>query len=65
MQGQAASMGLLLLAAVVMGERQSHSNARVVVHRPLGGYSEQAKKMTIHFKEIVQISDAQNALYIK
>lgn len=54
--GQAASVGSLLLAAVAKGERLSLSNARVIVHQPLGGYSGQAKDMTIHSKEVVRIS---------
>lgn len=62
--GQAASMGSLLLAAAA-SERQSLSNAKVMVHQQLGGYSGQAKDMTIHSKEMVRICDAQNALYVK
>ncbi|KAK1390253.1 ATP-dependent Clp protease proteolytic subunit [Heracleum sosnowskyi] len=63
--GQAASMGSLLLAAGAKGERRSLPNARVMIHQPSGGYSGQAKDITIHTKEIVRIWDALNALYVK
>lgn len=63
--GQAASMGSLLLAAGAKGERRSLPNATVMVHQPSGGYSGQAKDLTIHTKEIVRLWDALNALYAK
>lgn len=63
--GQAASMGSLLLAAGAKGERRSLPNARVMIHQPSGGYSGQAKDITIHTKEIVRIWDALNTLYVK
>ncbi|KAK1390255.1 hypothetical protein POM88_018433 [Heracleum sosnowskyi] len=51
--------------SVTKGERQPLSNARVMVHQPLGGCNGQAKDMTIHSEEIVRFCDAQIALYIK
>ncbi|KAH7547547.1 hypothetical protein FEM48_Zijuj01G0321400 [Ziziphus jujuba var. spinosa] len=63
--GQAASMGSLLLAAGTKGERRSLPNATVMVHQPSGGYSGQAKDMTIHTKQIVRVWDSLNALYSK
>lgn len=63
--GQAASMGSLLLAAGAKGERRSLPNATMMIHQPSGGYSGQAKDMTIHTKQIVRVWDALNELYSK
>lgn len=63
--GQAASMGSLLLAAGTKGERRSLPNATIMIHQPSGGYSGQAKDMTIHTKQIVRVWDSLNQLYAK
>ncbi|KAK4772500.1 hypothetical protein SAY86_014275 [Trapa natans] len=63
--GQAASMGSLLLAAGAKGERKALPNATIMIHQPSGGFSGQAKDMTIHTKQIVRVWDALNALYAK
>lgn len=63
--GQAASMASLLLAAGAKGERRALPNATVMIHQPSGGYSGQAKDITIHTKQIVRVWDSLNALYCK
>lgn len=63
--GQAASMGSLLLASGTKGERRALPNSTIMIHQPSGGYSGQAKDMTIHTKQIVRVWDALNALYCK
>lgn len=63
--GQAASMASLLLASGTKGERRALPNSTVMIHQPSGGYSGQAKDMTIHTKQIVRVWDALNALYCK
>ena len=63
--GQAASMASLLLAAGAKGERKALPNATVMIHQPSGGYSGQAKDLTIHTKQIVRVWDSLNALYCK
>lgn len=63
--GQAASVASLLLAAGAKGERRSLPNATIMIHQPSGGYSGQAKDMTIHTKQIVRVWDALNQLYSK
>ncbi|KAJ0428215.1 putative endopeptidase Clp [Helianthus annuus] len=63
--GQAASMGSLLLAAAAKGERRSLPNATIMFHQPLGGYSGQAKDISIHTKQIIRVWDSLNALYSK
>ncbi|XP_051145689.1 ATP-dependent Clp protease proteolytic subunit 2, mitochondrial-like [Andrographis paniculata] len=63
--GQAASMASLLLAAGTKGERRALPNATIMIHQPSGGYSGQAKDMTIHTKQILRVWDSLNALYSK
>lgn len=63
--GQAASMGSLLLAAGAKGQRRALPNATIMIHQPSGGYSGQAKDMTIHTKQIVRVWDSLNVLYAK
>uniref|UniRef100_A0A2P2Q3Q1 ATP-dependent Clp protease proteolytic subunit n=1 Tax=Rhizophora mucronata TaxID=61149 RepID=A0A2P2Q3Q1_RHIMU len=63
--GQAASMASLLLAAGAKGERKSLPNATIMIHQPSGGYSGQARDMTIHTKQIVRVWDSLNELYVK
>ena len=58
-------MGSLLLAAGTKGQRRSLPNATIMIHQPSGGYSGQAKDMTIHTKQIVRIWDSLNELYSK
>ncbi|KAB1993995.1 hypothetical protein E1A91_D13G071500v1 [Gossypium mustelinum] len=57
--------GQVTAAAGAKGERRSLPNATVMIHQPSGGYSGQAKDLTIHTKQIVRVWDALNALYSK
>ncbi|KAH7842522.1 hypothetical protein Vadar_006343 [Vaccinium darrowii] len=63
--GQAASMASLLLASGAKGERRSLPNATVMIHQPSGGYSGQAKDISIHTKQIIRVWDSLNELYAK
>ncbi|KAF7145748.1 hypothetical protein RHSIM_Rhsim04G0166700 [Rhododendron simsii] len=63
--GQAASMGSLLLAAGAKGERRALPNATIMIHQPSGGYSGQAKDISIHTKQIIRVWDSLNELYAK
>lgn len=63
--GQAASMASLLLAAGAKGVRRSLPNATIMIHQPSGGYSGQAKDISIHTKQIIRIWDSLNDLYVK
>ena len=58
-------MGSLLLAAGAKGERRALPNSTVMIHQPSGGFSGQAKDMTIHTKQIVRVWDSLNELYAK
>ena len=63
--GQAASMGSLLLAAGQPGMRYVTPNARVMVHQPSGGFSGQASDIERHAKEIVELKQRLNQIYVE
>jgi ATP-dependent Clp protease, protease subunit len=62
--GQAASMGSLLLAAGEKGMRFSLPNSRVMVHQPSGGFQGQATDISIHAREILELRDRLNRIYV-
>ncbi len=62
--GQAASMGSLLLAAGEKGMRYALPNARIMVHQPSGGFQGQATDISIHAKEILELKDRLNRIYV-
>lgn len=63
--GQAASMGSLLLAAGESGMRYSLPNSRIMVHQPSGGFQGQASDIALHAKEILELKDRLNKIYVK
>lgn len=63
--GQAASMGSLLLASGEKDMRFALPNARVMVHQPSGGFSGQASDIALHAKEILELKDRLNKIYVK
>ena len=63
--GQAASMGSLLLASGAKGMRFSLPNSRVMVHQPSGGFQGQASDIALHAKEILELKDRLNKIYVK
>jgi ATP-dependent Clp protease protease subunit len=62
--GQAASMGSLLLAAGHKGMRFSLPNSRIMVHQPSGGFQGQATDISIHAREILELKDRLNQIYV-
>ena len=60
--GQAASMGALLLTAGAAGKRYCLPNSRVMIHQPLGGYQGQASDIEIHTREILGIREKLNQI---
>ena len=52
--GMAMSFGAVLLAAGAKGKRYALTNARIMIHQPLGGVNGQASDIVIEAKEIVQ-----------
>lgn len=63
--GQAASMGSLLLAAGAPGMRFALPNSRIMVHQPSGGFQGQASDIALHAKEILELKDRLNKIYVK
>lgn len=63
--GMAASMGSLLLTAGAAGHRYSLPHARIMIHQPLGGARGQASDIQIQAKEIQELKDQLNGIYIK
>ena len=63
--GQAASMGSLLLAAGEKDLRFSLPNSRIMVHQPSADFQGQASDIAIHAKEILELKDRLNAIYVK
>jgi len=62
--GQAASMGSLLLTAGEKGMRFSLPNSRIMVHQPSGGFQGQATDISIHAKEILELKERLNKIYV-
>jgi len=63
--GQAASMGALLLCAGDKGKRYALSNARIMIHQPLGGAQGQATDIEIQTKEILRMKKLLNEILAK
>ncbi|KAJ1646341.1 hypothetical protein IWQ61_010211 [Dispira simplex] len=63
--GQACSMGSLLLTAGAPGKRYSLPNASIMIHQPSGGATGQASDIAIHAREILKTRDRLNRLYSK
>ena len=63
--GQAASMGSLLLAAGTKGKRFALPNSRIMVHQPSGGFQGQATDIEIHAREILELRERLNQIYVR
>jgi len=63
--GQAASMGSLLLAAGEKGMRFTLPNSRIMIHQPSGGFQGQASDIALHAREILELRDRLNKIYVK
>jgi ATP-dependent Clp protease protease subunit len=60
--GQAASMAAWLLAAGQEGKRTALTNARVMIHQPMGGARGQASDIDIQAKEILNLRERMNEI---
>ena len=63
--GQAASMGAVLLSGGERKKRFCLSNARVMIHQPLGSFQGQATDFDIQAKEILSIRSKLNQILSK
>ena len=62
--GMAASAGSLILTAGTAGQRVSLPNARIMVHRPSGGFRGQASDIERHAEDIVKTKRRLNEIYV-
>ncbi len=62
--GLAASMGSLLLTAGEKGKRYAMPHSRIMIHQPLGGAQGQCSDIQIQAKEIQDLKDQLNQIYI-
>ena len=60
--GQAASMAALLLAAGAPGKRVALTNARIMIHQPMGGARGQAVDIDIQATEILKMREQMNQI---
>ncbi|KAJ9064534.1 ATP-dependent Clp protease proteolytic subunit 2, mitochondrial, variant 3 [Entomophthora muscae] len=63
--GQACSMGSLLLAAGAPGKRFALPHSSIMIHQPSGGASGQASDIAIHAREILRTRERLNRIYQK
>ncbi len=63
--GQAASMGSLLLSAGAKGKRYTLPNSRIMMHQPSGGAQGQATDIEIQAREILNLRERLNNIYVK
>jgi ATP-dependent Clp protease protease subunit len=63
--GQAASMGVFLLAAGAKGKRYSLPHSRILIHQPMGIFRGQASDIEIQAKEILRMKETLNRILVK
>ena len=62
--GLAASMGSVLLAAGSKGRRAALPNSRIMLHQPSGGSQGTAADIEIQAREILQLRERLNQIYV-
>ena len=63
--GIAMSMGSLLLMGGARGKRMSLPNSRILIHQPSSGFEGQASDIEIHAREVLELRDRLNQIYVK
>ena len=63
--GQAASMGSLLLCSGAEGKRYTLPNSRIMMHQPSGGAQGQATDIEIQAREILNLRERLNKIYVE
>jgi ATP-dependent Clp protease protease subunit len=58
-------MGSLLLTAGAKGKRFALPHARIMTHQPSGGFQGQATDIEIHAREILQMRQRLNEIYVR
>ena len=63
--GQAASMSSLLLCCGAKGKRYTLPNSRIMMHQPSGGAQGQATDIEIQAREILNLRERLNNIYVE
>src|SRR6202044_3860306 len=63
--GIAMSMGSLLLAGGAAGKRMTLPHNRILIHQPSSGFEGQASDIEIHAKEVLELRDRLNQIYVE
>ena len=62
--GMAMSAGSLLLTGGANGKRMALPNSRILIHQPTGGFEGQSADIEIHAREILQLRERLESIYV-
>jgi ATP-dependent Clp protease protease subunit len=63
--GIAMSAGSLILTGGAKNKRMALPNSRILIHQPSSGFEGQASDIEIHAKEVLELRDRLNQIYVK
>jgi ATP-dependent Clp protease protease subunit len=63
--GIAMSAGSLILTGGAAGKRMALPNSRILIHQPSGGFEGQSTDIEIHAKEILELRERLDRIYVK
>ena len=63
--GIAMSAGSLILTGGAKGKRMALPNSRILIHQPSGGFEGQSTDIEIHAKEILELRERLDGIYVK
>ena len=63
--GIAMSAGALILTGGAKGKRMALPNSRILIHQPSSGFEGQASDIEIHAKEVLELRDRLNQIYVE
>jgi ATP-dependent Clp protease, protease subunit len=63
--GIAMSAGSLILTGGTEGKRMALPNSRILIHQPTGGFEGQSADIEIHAREILQLRERIEAIYVE
>jgi ATP-dependent Clp protease, protease subunit len=62
--GIAMSAGSLLLTGGAEGKRMALPNSRILIHQPSGGFEGQSADVEIHAREILELRERVESIYV-
>ncbi len=63
--GIAMSAGSLILTGGAKGKRMALPNSRILIHQPSSGFEGQASDIEIHAREVLELRDRLNHIYVE